>query len=325
MLVINPNPCFDRTLYLNNFSKGAIMRGDSAVITAGGKGINVARVIRAFQKRAILAVLVGVRDSDNFHALLSNEGAEFVSSSHDGIVRVATIIFDSEKDSTTIINEKGSRIEKAQWSKFVAKVAAQVQPNEIVSCMGSFPIGVDKDSITELVDVIKTAQGVIIFDSSPEFLDFAISAGVDIVSPNLDEAEALIYGKDSSHFTDDLTNAQARAEIAASELVKQGVTTAFVTAGSAGVAIATDGFVDFVHGVKINLVSAVGAGDSFVAGLMIKYEEQRAAGQKIDWKAIARFAVATASASCEQSLSGGIDTHRANEIFQEILNLEVAV
>lgn len=301
------------------------MRGESAIVTAGGKGINVARVIRSFEENATLALLVGANDEKRFLELLDAERAKYVHTTHAGIVRVATVIFDAESAATTIINEKGSRIEKVEWSRFVAKVAAQVAPNEIIACMGSFPVGVDQESIQELVDVIKAAEGVIVFDSSPEFLSYAITAGVDIVSPNLDEAEALLYGRSSDHFTDDLTNAQNRSERAAEQLVHRGVKVAFVTAGSAGVAIATKHSTDFVHGVKINLVSAVGAGDSFVAGLMLKYEEQRLAGIDFDWKSIARFAVATASASCEQSLSGGISVARANELHSQLLTMEVAI
>ena len=325
MLIINPNPCFDRTLNLPSFSRGAIMRGDSAKVTAGGKGINVSRVIRAFDVNATLAVLVGALDSTRYEELLEAEGAKFITVNHSGVVRVATIIFEADNASTTIINEKGSRVDKGEWSRFVAKVAAHVHPGEIVACMGSFPVGIDESSIQELIDVVKIAEGIVILDSSPEFLKFAIAAGVDIVAPNLDEAEALIQGKQSDHFIDDLTNAQERAEKAAQELVHRGSKIAFVTSGPVGVAIATPSSLDFIQGVKVNLVSAVGAGDSFVAGVMLKYEEMRNSGEVIDWKLIAAFGVATASASCEEALSGGINVSRAKEIYEQILVSEVAI
>ena len=320
MLVINPNPCFDRTLSLSSFSKGAIMRGESAVVTAGGKGINVARVLRAFKREATLAVLVGALDETKFIELLEAEGANPLSVRHPGIVRVATIIFEKNGKSTTIINEKGSVVDKADWSRFVAKLASQIKPDEIVSCMGSFPSGIDQDSIQELVDVIKLAQGVILFDSSPQFLEYAIQAGVDIVSPNLDEAEALIYSRAADHFIDDLNQAQDRAKKAATELVNRGVKVAFVTTGSEGVAIATKESVHFINGVNIKLVSAVGAGDSFVAGVMLKYDELKSLGEEIDWVSIAAFGVATASASCEQLLSGGVEPKRCLEIYQQVIS-----
>ena len=79
MLIINPNPCFDRTLTLGNFARGAVMRGESAVLTAGGKGINVARVIRAFKESATLAVLIGEQDAQIYKNLLKDEGAEYIA------------------------------------------------------------------------------------------------------------------------------------------------------------------------------------------------------------------------------------------------------
>jgi fructose-1-phosphate kinase PfkB-like protein len=91
-----------------------------------------------------------------------------------------------------------------------------------------------------------------------------------------------------------------------------------------GVAVATKDTLDFVHGVKINLVSAVGAGDSFVAGVMLKYSEYRKANLGFNWRDIAAFGVATASASCEESLSGGINVTRALELYNQILVSEGA-
>ncbi len=58
--------------------------------------------------------------------------------------------------------------------------------------------------------------------------------------------------------------------------------------------------------------SAVGAGDSFVAGLATYLESK---GGTTDWKDCASFAMATATASCETYLAGGVDVNRVNEIF----------
>jgi 1-phosphofructokinase family hexose kinase len=324
MLIINPNPCFDRTLTLGNFARGAVMRGESAHVTAGGKGINVARVVRAFKEQATLAVLIGVKDAEAYKSLLKDEGAEFVATTHPGNIRVATIIFEADNPTSTIINERGDQVSAKDWSTFVVEIAKSVQNGDIVSCMGSFPNGVDQKSIQELVEAIHAVGGKIVFDSSPEFLGFALAAGVDIVSPNLDEAESLLQGKSADLFIGDLTNAQERAEVAAKALLEKGAEVAFVTTGSVGVAVATKDTLDFVHGVKINLVSAVGAGDSFVAGVMLKYSEYRKANLEFNWRDIAAFGVATASASCEQSLSGGMNVTRARELYDQILVSEGA-
>ncbi len=318
MLVINPNPCFDRTLLLAHFLAGAVMRGESAEVTAGGKGINVARVARAFNQKATLALLIGAQDEAQYTKLLKEEGADFIEATHPGIVRVTTLIFEKGSAASTVINERGSTISKEDWSKYVQLIAKNISHGELVALMGSFPNGVSKENIVELVSVIHSVGGKILIDSSPEFLEFAIQAGVDIVHPNLDEAEALLHGTNANVFTGDNSHAVERAEKAASELVARGPEVALVTAGEVGVAVATKERVDFIHGVKINLVSAVGAGDSFVAGVLLKHREALANNQSVDWKYLAAFGTATAAASCEQLRSGGVDVNRVAELFAQI-------
>ena len=46
MLVVTPNLCFDRTLWVEAFEAGTVSRPYRAVAAAGGKGVNVARALR---------------------------------------------------------------------------------------------------------------------------------------------------------------------------------------------------------------------------------------------------------------------------------------
>ena len=89
----------------------------------------------------------------------------------------------------------------------------------------------------------------------------------------------------------------------------------FITAGKHGCAFNNGTESWFLPGYKIEdsqYKSAVGAGDSFVAGLATYLESK---SDTIDWKDCASFAMATAAASCETFLAGGVDVNRVNEIF----------
>jgi sugar/nucleoside kinase (ribokinase family) len=85
----------------------------------------------------------------------------------------------------------------------------------------------------------------------------------------------------------------------------------FITVGEHGCAFNNGSEKWFLPAFKLNpklYKSAVGAGDSFVAGLA-NYLNQN--GSNIDWKECAKFAMATAAASCESYLAGGVDKERA--------------
>lgn len=320
MLIVNPNPCFDRTLLLSRLERGAVLRCESAQVTAGGKGINVARVARSLRKDAPIVILAGDRDVDEYCKLLNDEDADFKVTTFAGRVRVASIYMEKDSPAITIVNEKGSIITAADWDLYLSEIKKAIKPQQIVACMGSFPNGVTQESIHALVEVVHQHQGLFLMDSSPEFLAYGLAAGVDFVSPNLDEAESLIYGSDSDLFTGDSTDAEQRAKSAAVELCKMGAKIALVTAGEAGVAIANRFEVEFVHTVEVEVVSAVGAGDSFVAGFISKSEEQGDVtnSDEIDWRLSAEFGCATAAASCENDRAGHINPVRVSEIFKSI-------
>jgi 1-phosphofructokinase family hexose kinase len=322
VLIVNPNPCFDRTLLLSRLERGAVMRCESAQVTAGGKGINVARAARSLQKDAPILILAGDQDVDDYCELLSDEGADFKVTTFAGRVRVASIYMEKDSPAITIVNEKGSTITDADWDLYLSEIKKAVKPGQIVACMGSFPNGVTRESIHSLVEIVHQHQGLLLMDSSPEFLSYGLAAGVDCVSPNLDEAESLIYGSASDLFTGDSTDAERRAKFAAVELCKMGAKIALVTAGEVGVAIADQFKVEFVHTVKVNVVSAVGAGDSFVAGFISKSEEQSdvASFDAIDLRLSAEFGCAIAAASCENDRAGHINLERVSEIFRSIQN-----
>ena len=320
MLILNPNPCFSRTLHMGHFERGAVMRTPSAEVRAGGKGIDSARVAHSLKRKAPLIVLVGDRDADTYCRLLFDEKADFRYTTYDGSIRVATMYLEEGTAVNTVVNEEGPTITEEDWKKYLAEIEREIMPGEIVACMGSFPHGVTQESVTALVNLVHEKGSLLLMDTAPHFLSFGLFAGVDIVSPNLDEAEAVISAGSEDFFTGDIRDGIARAKSAALKLCEMGVKVALVHAGELGTAIAHQGRVDFVPIFPVNVVSAVGAGDSLAAGFVLKSEEQGDVTKvsDIDWKLSLMYGTATASAACEKGRAGDVDASRVAEIFEQI-------
>lgn len=317
MLILNPNPCFSRTLYLDKFERGAVMRTESAEVRAGGKGIDAARVAKSLSRKAPLIVLMGDRDINEYCRLLSEEEIDFTYTTYPGSIRVATMYLETTSPTTTIVNEEGATISDADWSNYLAAIGRQMKSQEIVACMGSFPHGVKQDSITELVEMVHSKGNLLLMDSAPHFLAYGLAAGVDIVSPNLDEAEAVINATTEDFFTGDIRNGEERAKNAALKLCEMGTRVAIVHAGALGAAIAHAGKVSFTPSPRVTVVSSVGAGDSLAAGFALKSEEQGDVTkmESIDWELSLKFGIATAAASCEKGRSGEVDPVRVEALF----------
>jgi len=172
----------------------------------------------------------------------------------------------------------------------------------------------------QLVELAHSAGAVIVVDAAPAALAAALPAHPDLVTPNLEEAEAALTGAPVDVLPiPDGTDVRDRAEAAARSLVDAGARRAVVTAGAAGSAFATPERVDWIPTVAVTLVSAIGAGDAFVGGLAVELLDRGpASATRAGWLAAVVRGVATASASCETPLAGGVHPARAAELRGKI-------
>jgi fructose-1-phosphate kinase PfkB-like protein len=298
---------------------GAVIRTRSVELTAGGKGINVARVLRALGDRAPLLIPIGVDDAPRYESLLAAEGAEITAVEVPGGVRVASIYLEEAVDRITVVNDAGWPMTGADWDRVRATARGLISPGDVVLCMGSFPLDLPVGSLGALIDDVHAAGARILVDTAPQWLPEAVAHGADVVTPNLDEAEATIAeaGSDvmASHTLSPDT-VRPRAEEAARVLCAQGARIALVTAGSAGVAMGRGDDVAWFPAFPVNAVSTVGAGDSFVGGLSHVWSQS--ADDDVDWDRAVNFGVAAAAASCEHVLAGGAEVGRIHEILDEL-------
>ncbi|MEI6294665.1 MAG: PfkB family carbohydrate kinase [Actinomycetes bacterium] len=305
---------------MSHFERGAIMRAPSAEVRAGGKGIDAARVGKSLKKRSPLLVLIGDLDGDQYCRFLAEEGFDFKTASYHGNIRVATMYREERSLTTTIVNEDGPTISQREWDVYLATIQNEMRPREIVASMGSFPHGVTEANLAELIALVHKNESLIFFDAAPHFLQWALRHGADIVSPNLDEAEAVIKGLSEDLFRGEDSNGRARAESAALSLCVLGAKIAIVHAGDLGSALAFAGQSIWVPIVDVVVASVVGAGDSLAAGFIIKSEEQGDVTQldSINWELSLQYGTATASAACEMGRSGDVDPIRVQQLFDQL-------
>jgi fructose-1-phosphate kinase PfkB-like protein len=86
MLIAGPNLTIDRTLTIAALRPGEVLRFDEAVITPGGKGVNVARTALALGAPAVLVGLVPGHTGAAVAAMLAayrKDGGTVLMASHD--------------------------------------------------------------------------------------------------------------------------------------------------------------------------------------------------------------------------------------------------
>jgi 1-phosphofructokinase family hexose kinase len=313
LLIATPNIAVDRTVRLPELRPGSVLRTYRAVATAGGKGVNVGRVAAAFGRQARLVAFQPQADARVLDRLFALERVQFVGVPVPGDVRVATIYLE-DSGRVTVLNEPGPQIPAEAWLAYEQTIADELSTgaHRTLVCSGSLPPGVPDDGYGRLSAIGHRAGVRVVVDAARAALAGTLDAGPDIVTPNLAEAEGVLWGHADETVDESGAEVITRACAAVTELCRRGARSAAVTAGAAGTAFGDDESVFWVPTVRTRVVNPIGAGDSFVGGLVEALEEG-----KPDVDAVV-FAVATATASVEEELAGGVDPERARQLAAQL-------
>jgi len=308
VLVVGPNLTIDRTLSTDELRPGGATAISKVIVTAGGKGVNVARAATFLGLRATVTGLLAGHMGRAAADLLRDEGIELVGVSVPGELRFALIILE-DGGRATVINEPGPVLAAEDWLQYEAASVDAFEDHAVVVCSGSLPPGAPADGYARIVQAARDRGRVVIVDAAGRPLVEALEHGPDAVCPNLAEAEGvLLGGGDETVSAPD--DARDRSIAAAEALVGRGARAAIVTAASAGVAIADreNRSGRWIPAPAVTVSNPMGAGDAFAAGLASGF----ARGSAVDQAA--RFAVGVASASVEHDRAGWLDADRASEL-----------
>lgn len=311
MLIINPNLAIDRTIHLERLQPGTVIRTGHGESTLGGKGVNVARVARRYGHRAAIFCFLPAQDAARLGELADAEGATLLGVHVDGQARGATILLESS-GRVTVLNEPGPRIDATALAALLDEVEVHAPGSKALTCSGSLPPGAPLDTYAQLVRLGRALGLSSVVDATGEPLRLALAAGPDIVSPNLQEAEAVLLGRVGEVVEPSGPDVVERAAGAVEGLVALGARAAIVSAGRHGAAFGNERERWWCPAPTVTTVNPIGAGDALVGGLAHALEEGASFLDAVV------FAVAVASASCEDARAGGVDPARAAALAERI-------
>jgi 1-phosphofructokinase family hexose kinase len=218
ILTVTLNPALDRTMTVPNFQAGMRHRATETVILPGGKGINVARAVKALGRPAIATGFVGGRKGDQIVADLNGEGilCDFVRVA--GESRISTAVVDSATNSITEINEQGPEIQPEELESLYDKLDYLGRAAEIVVFAGSVPPGLDDDCYARMIRKVRPLGVKVFFYTYGEPLRQGIKARPDYVFPKLIETEKVI-GYEFTTMDDRIAAARSMREMGAGSVV----------------------------------------------------------------------------------------------------------
>ncbi|MDP4090683.1 MAG: PfkB family carbohydrate kinase, partial [Bacillota bacterium] len=110
IVTVTLNPAVDKTIEIEDFTVGSVNRVSSIRLDAGGKGINVSKVIQSLGgKSRAVAVLAG-KSGDFIKEYLDSAGIDNSPVYVEGETRTNIKVVDKKNKTNTDINENGPAV-----------------------------------------------------------------------------------------------------------------------------------------------------------------------------------------------------------------------
>ncbi|HVL57444.1 MAG TPA: 1-phosphofructokinase family hexose kinase [Burkholderiaceae bacterium] len=267
IVTLTLNPSIDDSSEADHVRHTHKVRTRNERYDPGGGGINVARVVAELGERALAVYLAGGVTGSVLQDLIRQRAIDAERIGIAGNTRINHVVLD-----------RGSRLEyrfvadgptvTAEEAERCLQRLAHVEFDYLVAS-GSLPRGIDDTFYVRVGELVRRKGARLVLDTSGAALRETIGAGgVHLVKPSLGEFEQLVGAP--------LRDSEAQ-EQAAIELVRtRRADLIAVTMGHRGALLASAQGVFRVPALQVDVRSAVGAGDSFVAAMTVGLAQGRA-------------------------------------------------
>ncbi|AOK49217.1 phosphofructokinase [Burkholderia sp. MSMB617WGS] len=283
IVTITPNPAVDVATSVDRITDTRKLRCAPARRDPGGGGINVARVLTRLGADCSALYLAGGDTGRALRGLLADEGVRASCIDVAGETRENFSVLETSTGREFRFVLPGPALAPDEWPRCVDALARLADASRYLVMSGSLPPGMPDDCYGRLAR-LANARGVrTVVDTSGLALAAALDAGVYLVKPSLGELRALT----GLPLDDDAARLAAARAIVGSGRAQ----IVALTLGDAGALVVSRDDAVRLPGVKVAVRSAIGAGDSFVAGLVAALNRGASVADA------SRYALAAASAS----------------------------
>lgn len=266
IITVTPNPSIDLlfeadTLVWDDANRVAMPRR-----CAGGQGINVTRAARILGGESIAVTLIGGTTGDELLQLLDAEGIDVRPAPAPGTTRTFVAVRERSTGRAMLINPVGPACGPAEETALLEELERCMRRGDWVVSSGSVPPGFDTGFHATVRDrALATGARVVVDGDGPALR--AAAPGCTLLVPNLPEAERLL-GRRIEGIRD--------AAAAATDLLDFGAETAVITMAAVGAVLASRKVTVPLHAAAPPAppsASAVGAGDAFLAALLLHIDQ----------------------------------------------------
>lgn len=264
------NPSIDFIVRLENLELGSVNRMDSDDKFAGGKGINVSRILKRLDIDNTATGYIGGFTGRFIEESLATEGisTNFVHVEEDTRINVKV-----KAGLETEINGPGPHISEKKLAE-LETILAELTEKDTVVFAGSAPSNLGNEIYKTLIPIARKAGAQVVCDFEGQTLLDSLEFQPLLVKPNNHEL-ADIFGVELNGLSD--------IEKYARQILAKGAQNVIISMAGDGALLVTPEAAYFAKPIKGNVKNSVGAGDSMVAGFTGEFVKSGDPVEALKW------------------------------------------
>lgn len=300
------NPSVDISYPLENLLLNDVNRVDQVSKTAGGKGLNVTRVIQQLGGDVVASGVLGGHLGDTIKEQLdkNNIQHEFFPIAQETRNSIALL---HDNGQQTEILEAGPVVQTEEIAGFMNTFKELIEKADLLTISGSLAKGLPSNFYTNLISIAKQTGKDTLLDSSGSALKDALKHKDKplLIKPNLTEVNELL---DSAL---ELTQPEEIKHTLKHSLL-DGVEWVVVTLGGDGAIVKHHDHFYRVTLPKLDIVNPVGSGDATIAGFAYALEKADSVENTI------KFGMTAGVLNALEPKTGHINANHLHTIWQQI-------
>ncbi|MBS3800158.1 MAG: 1-phosphofructokinase family hexose kinase [Thioalkalivibrio sp.] len=297
VITLTMNPALDVSTSVERVFSKHKLRCSGVRFDPGGGGINVARVTQRLGGQATALYAAGGPLGQVYQGLLDAEldGAQAISI--EGNTRQSFHVNETSTGEEYRFVLEGPQWREEEWRGALERVGTALSKGAYLVVSGSLPPGVPPDFTARLSRLAKEAGARCVVDASGASLKAALEEGVFLVKPTRRELRELTGAE--------LETREEQETVLRRIISDGGSEVVALSLGGEGALFASRDAVFHIAAPSVEARSAVGAGDSFLAALVLRLAQ----GNGLE--DAARYAVAAGAAAL---LSEGTEMCHAEDV-----------
>ena len=260
IVTLTINPSVDIFVNVDHVEPTAKLRCSSPKRDPGGGGINVARVAHRLGGDVTAIYPVGGAIGKLLERLLVREGVKSLVTPSHIETRENFTAYENDSGQQFRFVLPGATLHRAEWEACLDRLVTLPDRPKFVVVSGSVPPGVPDDFFARAVKEAKRQGAQTVADTSGAALTAVLDEGVTLIKPNQNEL---------SEWAGARLDTDAACVAACRKLIISGrARIVAVTLGERGALLVTAVQAWKAAPLAIDVASAVGAGDSFLGGMV---------------------------------------------------------